>query len=109
MRAGATSPVSCTHACRRALSSCVSSGEAAMNDSTSHGQVLRIGDKPIELRLVALNPLMLRITAVPLRAGDSPEPVPSAPEIIVHETGSVIATIRGLAGDRSFEWGGNRV
>jgi len=80
-----------------------------MNDSTSHGQVLRIGDKPIELRLVALNSLMLRITAVPLRAGDSPEPVPSAPEIIVHETGSVIATIRGLAGDRSFEWGGNRV
>ena len=80
-----------------------------MNDSTSHGQVLRIGDKPIELRLVALSPLMLRITAVPLRAGDSPEPVPSAPEIIVHETGSVIATIRGLAGDRTFEWGGNRV
>jgi len=62
-----------------------------MNDSSSHGQVLRIGDTPIELRLVALNPLMLRVTVVPLRAGDSPEPVPPAPEIIVHEVGSAIS------------------
>ena len=80
-----------------------------MNDSSSHGQVLRIGDTPIELRLVALNPLMLRVTVVPLRAGDSPEPVPPAPEIIVHEVGSAIATIRDLSGDQTFAWGGNRI
>jgi alpha-glucosidase/alpha-D-xyloside xylohydrolase len=80
-----------------------------MNDSTAHGQAMRIGDRPVELRLVALSPLMLRITAVPLGSGGKAEPMPIAPEIILRDTGRVLAVIRDLSGDRTLEWGRNRI
>jgi alpha-glucosidase/alpha-D-xyloside xylohydrolase len=48
---------------------------------------------------------MLRVTAVPI---ERPGTVPSAPGIIVHETGGSWRR-SAVAGDRTFEWGGNRV
>jgi alpha-glucosidase (family GH31 glycosyl hydrolase) len=81
-----------------------------MNDRASIGAGdLSIGGRPIELRLIALSPQMLRITIAPIGARGEAEPLPPAPELIVDGAGETIAATRALAGERTLAWGNNRV
>jgi alpha-glucosidase/alpha-D-xyloside xylohydrolase len=76
-----------------------------MADTTEAGaRMLMVGGRPGELRLVALSPVMLRVTIAPIG-----ETLPLAPELIVDEGGETIAAIRANIGEQMINWARNRV
>lgn len=83
--------------------------DATDSKSAGAGTPLTVAGRKVELRLVAINAKMLRITLLPVAADGDVEPLRVSSELIVDEPGQSIARLRSLAETRELAWETNRI
>ena len=76
-----------------------------MSDGRTAATPLTIGGQPVELRLAAFGPRLLRISLLAIGDDGSAAPLPTSTELTLDGEGEVIARLREMHGAQELRWG----